>query len=335
MIRVSPKGFLHLLFNGSKAVEIVETAHRIGLLRRLDQGPVALRALALGLEVDELRLYKFLDCLESLGLVSRFPAASVGDTIYRSLPGLLAAAEAVVGEHSIERDRDRHPWRQMEGKVEEALRGRWSMPEEAFSWPPADEEQTAAFEQSMSAGIGPAEEAFRNHEGALFPSGARWLDVGGGDGTLASRLLGVRRDLNADLYNLEVVRPLWQKLVGSSGGESPGFVAGDFLAEELPGGYDVISFVRVLHDWPDDVALMLIEKAFRALEPGGRIVVCEEFRTTERLAAQFFWSWFLIGVDSCVSRLREAEFYTRAFEKVGFRSAEVLPGPFEVIVAVK
>lgn len=335
MIRFSPKGLLHLLFNGGKAVEIVETAQRIGLLKALDQGPATLGELAVRFEVQELRLYKFLDCLESLGMVSRLPASSVGDTIYRALPGLSAAAEAVLGEHAIERDRDRHPWRQMEGRVEEALRGRWSMPEEAFSWPPAGEEQTAAFEQSMSAGIGPVEEAFRTHLDGILPQGARWLEVGGGDGTLASRILALRPDLRADLYNLEVVRPLWQKLVDTSGCGTLGFVAGDFLAEELPSGYDVISFVRVLHDWPDDVSQMLIEKAWRALAPGGRIVVCEEFRTTDRLAAQFFWSWFLIGVDSCVSRLREAEFYTRAFEKVGFRSAEVLPGPFEVIVAVK
>lgn len=335
MIEFSPKGFLHLLFNGSKAVELVETAHRMGLLGRLDRGPATLGELALGFEVPELRLYKFLDCLESLGLVEREPADVLAATRYRILPGVAAAAAAVLGEGSLERDRDRHPWRQMEGKVEDALRGRWSMPEEAFSWPPVGEEQTAAFEQSMSAGIGPVEEAFRLHHPALLPEGARWLDVGGGDGTLACRILGVRPDLQADLYNLEVVRPLWEKRIEGLAGRAPGFVAGDFLAEELPGGYDVISFVRVLHDWPDDVSMMLIEKAYRALRPGGRIVVCEEFRTTDRLAAQFFWSWFLIGVDGCVSRLREVEFYTRGFERVGFPAAEVLPGPWEIVVAEK
>ena len=50
---------------------------------------------------------------------------------------------------------------------------------------------------------------------------------------------------------------------------------------------------------------------------------------------QFFWSYFLIGVDSCVSRLREIEFYTDLLQDVGFRDTEVLPGPFELITARK
>ena len=78
----------------------------------------------------------------------------------------------------------------------------------------------------------------------------------------------------------------------------------------MPRGYDVLSFIRVLHDWPADVARLLPRKPHEALAPGGRIVICEEFRTRDRLAVQLFWTYFLIGVDACVSRLREVEWYT-------------------------
>jgi hypothetical protein len=61
----------------------------------------------------------------------------------------------------------------------------------------------------------------------------------------------------------------------------------------------------------------------------------EEFRTLDRLAMQFFWSYFLIGVDSCVSRLREINFYTDLLRDVGFHDIEILPGPFELIRARK
>ena len=138
--------------------------------------------------------------------------------------------------------------------------------------------------------------------------------------------------MDADVYNLPSVRPLVERTIANSPARF-GFVSGDFLREDLPRGYDVLSFVRVLHDWPNDVASMLIRKAFEALPPGGRVIVCEELRDSERLAVQFFWSYFLIGLDNCVSRLRESEFYVQALEEAGFRSCHVLPGPFDVVVA--
>ncbi len=125
-----------------------------------------------------------------------------------------------------------------------------------------------------------------------------------------------------------------RKIAAGAGGRL-GFVSGDFLREELPRDYDVLSFVRVLHDWPNDVASMLIRKAFDALPPGGRVIVCEELRDGERLAIQFFWSYFLIGLDTCVSRLREGAYYVEALEKAGFVECRVVPGPFDVVVATR
>jgi hypothetical protein len=114
-----------------------------------------------------------------------------------------------------------------------------------------------------------------------------------------------------------------------------GFVVGDFLAGPLPGGYEALSFVRVLHDWPADVARTLLEKAWSALPPGGRLAICEEFRTPDRLAIQFFWTYFLTGVDACTSRLREATWYTEALAALGFTEIRVIPGVFDVVVATR
>jgi demethylspheroidene O-methyltransferase len=64
-------------------------------------------------------------------------------------------------------------------------------------------------------------------------------------------------------------------------------------------------------------------------------VVCEELRTRDRLAVQFFWTYFLIGVDGCTSRLREVEWYTEALATLGFVDIRVIPGPFDVVVATR
>jgi SAM-dependent methyltransferase len=334
----SPRALLHLLFNGARAVDVLETALSLGLLDALEPGPVTLGELSAKHGLVPVRLYKFLDCLESLGLVKREQDSDALEAArYRAVPGLRSAAEAVLGPRSLERDREKYAWRELHGRLPEVLRGTHAMPAASFDWPPRTAEQVEGFEASMAAGLGPILETFRANASVLFPQGTRLLDVGGGDGTLAAHLLREHLGLAVDVYNLPATEALVARTREHS--ELPasrlGFVGGDFLREPLPRGYDALSFVRVLHDWPAEVARSLMKAAFAALPSGGRILICEEFRTPERLAAQFFWSYFLIGVDSCVSRLREVEFYLRALTDEGFTAAHVRPGPFELVVATK
>ncbi|PZG20294.1 ArsR family transcriptional regulator [Micromonospora craterilacus] len=336
-VTLSPRALMSLLANGSKAMDVLRTALDLGLLDALESGPVRLDTLAARFEVHPLRLYKFLDCLESLGFLTHDePAEAIGAASYRAVPGLRDAVEAVVGPAAIERDRDRYPWRQLHGRLAESLRGEVSIGDDDFAWPPKTDVQTADFERSMAVGLGPVIEAVRQHADRLWPDRQRLLDVGGGDGTLAAHILDTAPKLRADVYNLPAVAPLVAATrVARGHPERLGFVGGDFLAEPLPRGYDALSFVRVLHDWPNEVARHLVEQAYAALEPGGLLLICEEFRTPDRLAMQFFWSYFLIGVDNCVSRLREVTFYATLLTEVGFEQVKVLPGTWELVTAYK
>jgi SAM-dependent methyltransferase len=331
---VNARALLALLFNADKALDLLQTARDLGLLVRLDAGPVNLGALAGATGTRPLRLYKFLDGLESLGLVERRQASD--DLLaaeYVSVEPLAPAVEAVLGEHSIERDRDRYPWRDIHGRLGEVLTGGLDA---KFAWPPETEEDVRGFESSMAVGCGPIVEALTAARGEIFGSSARWLDVGGGDGTVAEALLRADPRLSCDVFNLPPVSPLVEERARAAGlADRLGFVGGDFLGGPLPGGYDVLTFARVLHDWPADVARALLEKARCALPPGGRLAICEELRTRDRLAVQFFWTYFLIGVDSCTSRLREVEWYTEALAELGFTDIRVLPGPFDTIVATR
>ncbi len=335
-ISFDPRSLLHLLFHGSKAIEVVETARMLGILQAIEPGPVTLEQLARQIGAPQLRLYKFLDCLESLQLVAREqPSDDLGSARYRAVPGLRAAAELVLGPNAQEHDRDRTAWREIAGRMPEFLQGDASVPQNVFAWPPPAD-QAASFEASMRAGLGPFREAFFANRQRLFDGARSWLDVGGGDGTLGAWLLPSLPGLHVSVFNLPSVEPLVRTVAAQHGAlERLGFVGGDFLAQPLPEGHDVISFVRVLHDWPAETARMLIGKAGAALRPGGRIVISEEFRTSERLATQFFWTWFLVGVDGCVSRLREASWYEQALASAGFTEIERLPGAQDIVTAVR
>lgn len=336
-LQFTPRGLLHLLFNGKRATDVVKTALDMGLLQKLQGGSKTLDELTKGTILVPQRLYKFLDCLESMGLVKREQTTdAILEARYTAVDGLLEAAEKVVGPKSLEYDREKYAWDKLHGDLPNVLEGRKSIPRESFAWPPETPEQVAGFEASMAAGLGPIIEVFNTHSAKLWSAGQRLLDVGGGDGTLAAQLLRWQPGLSVDVYNLPITEPLVMTIRDAHGlKERLGFVGGDFLNEPLPKRYDAISFVRVLHDWPAETARALMKAAYEALPSGGRILICEEFRTPERLTAQFFWSYFLMGVDSCVSRLREVEYYLMALKDLGFRAPEVLPGPFEIVVATK
>jgi SAM-dependent methyltransferase len=336
-LELTPRALLHLLFNGARAIDVVETAHGLGMWDVLEAGPVTLGELSQRYGMVPGRLYKFLDCLESLGLVRREQTTgAIVETRYLAVSGVRAAAEQVVGPRSLERDREKYAWHELHRHLPQVLSGERSMSRESFDWPPHTFEQVADFEASMAAGLGPIVEVFGDHAARLWRDGQRLLEVGGGDGSLAAHLLARHAGLTVDVYNLWSTEALVaQTREAHHLGARLGFKGGDFLQEPLPTGYDAISFVRVLHDWPAETARALMKSAWEALPSGGRILICEEFRTPERLPAQFFWSYFLMGVDSCVSQLREIEYYLHSLEQLGFIAIEVLPGSFEVIVATR
>jgi demethylspheroidene O-methyltransferase len=338
---VTARGWMSLLYHGEKAIDVLRASLELGLLERLDAGPVSLAELSERMSAVPGRLYKLLDALESLGLVERTDVGeSRAATRYVSVESLAPAARAVLGPDSIERGRDQQSgWRQIAGRLTEVLRGGSGISEAAFSWPPRTPEQIAGFEESMAMGCPPIAESFVAGAERLWgrtDRALRLLDVGGGDGTLARHLVAAHPWLHVDVYNLPAVAPLCaQQRALSAAPERLGFVGGDFLAEPLPDGYDALSFVRVLHDWPAPIARKLLVKAFAALPPGGRLFICEELRTHDRLAIQFFWTYFLIGVDSCVSRLRDADGYLATLREIGFTEASLVSGPFDVIVAIR
>lgn len=332
---MTPRALFSLLFHADKALDLVRTALDLGLTARLDAGPVTLGALAEATGARPLRLFKFLDGLESLGLVVR--EQSTDDPLtasYISREPLTVAAQAVLGPQSIERDRNAYPWTEIHGRLDDVLHGQLDT---RFAWPPASAEEVQAFEVSMAVGSAPIVEALRDAHRLVFASprsDCRWLDVGGGDGAVGAALLAEDRRLTCGVFNLPPVAPLVRARARDAGLNGRlGFIGGDFLRDPLPAGYDVLSFIRVLHDWPADTARHLLRQARRALAAGGRIVICEEFRTRDRLAVQFFWTYFLIGADECHSRLREATWYTDALDELGFRDIQVIPGEFDLITA--
>ena len=100
---------------------------------------------------------------------------------------------------------------------------------------------------------------------------------------------------------------------------------GDFHADSLPQGADVISFVRVIHDHDDDKAQALLTKARAALAPGSSLILAEPMAGTvgaEAMGAAYF-NFYLHAMGS--GRARRPEVLMGMLRAAGFGQSRLLP----------
>src|ERR1700723_105607 len=82
--------------------------------------------------------------------------------------------------------------------------------------------------------------------------------------------------LRATVFDLPLICELGlDHVLAQAEGSRISFIQGDLRGQDLPDGYDLITFKSMLHDWPPQDALRFIEKAARALVPGGTLLIYE------------------------------------------------------------
>ena len=152
------------------------------------------------------------------------------------------------------------------------------------------------------------------------------MDVGGGAGAFLQSAGERHPRLQLRLFDLPAVVEIARTRLGTAGlaGRSD-FHGGDFHADALPAGADVISLVRVVHDHDDDQALALLESTHRALPPGGVLLLAEPMAGTagaEAMGAAYF-NFYLHAMGS--GRARRPEQLMAMLRQVGFREPRLLP----------
>jgi O-methyltransferase domain len=134
-----------------------------------------------------------------------------------------------------------------------------------WSWLAEDAAERSNFDRAMEGGRG---------EQADMLAGLDWrgdetvVDVGGGSGTLLSKLLERRPDLRGIVFDLpETDRD------EASLGDRITFVAGSFF-DSAPAG-DVYVLSKILHDWDDERATAILRPIREAAPPDARLLVLD------------------------------------------------------------
>ena len=109
-----------------------------------------------------------------------------------------------------------------------------------------------------------------------FTSHRRMLDVGGNSGEFALQICRRNPVLSATVFDLPLVCEVgMERVLAEPEHARLSYLKGDIRRDQLPLGYDLICFKSMLHDWPLQDARQFIDKAARAVEPGGTVLIFE------------------------------------------------------------
>ncbi len=110
---------------------------------------------------------------------------------------------------------------------------------------------------------------------AIKPGKAKdLLDIGGASGSYTEAFLEASPDMKATLFDLpSVIKIAQRRLADTDLLDRITFVAGDYNTDEFPAGHDLALLSAIIHQNSPEQNIELYGKIYRALQPGGRLVI--------------------------------------------------------------
>ncbi len=293
----------------------------LGIIAALARAPESTRGLAVVAGLAEPAMQRLLAAAAAIDLVEALP----GDRWTLGQRGAALASNqgalAMIEHHKLF-------YADLADPVAMLRRGRgggdlaafWSYAEAAGRGEPAataaEDEATRAYSALMVASQPMvAEQVLDSFD---FSRHRSLLDIGGGHGAFVREVATRHPGLQLALFDLPPVAARAREILAAQ--SLPHIVAhgGSFRDDPIPGGADLITLVRILHDHDDAVVLALLKAVRAALPPGGTLLIAEPMAGTRGAEAMgdAYFGLYLWAMGS--GRPRTAAAYTEMLQAAGF-----------------
>lgn len=195
-----------------------------------------------------------------------------------------------------------------------------------------DGDQVAAYSGLMAA----SQPLIATHviDSYAFGRHRRMLDVGGGQGAFIAAVAARVPGIELALFDLPAVGERARRALDAAGhGPRVTIHGGNFLADSLPGGHDLVTLIRVLHDHDDAPALQLLRNIHAALPPGGRLLIAEPMAETPgaEAAGDGYFGMYLWAMGS--GRPRSKKAIAAMLRQAGFSATNNVATPLPLTVS--
>jgi demethylspheroidene O-methyltransferase len=303
--------------------QILFACVRLKLFDLLTAGPLTSAGIAEALKLPPDSTDRLLEAAVSLRLVEkraggRFGLGALGAAMVGN-----PAVGAMVLHHSLLYADLHDPVRLLRGEQDETALGRyWAY---AGSDKPATlpgmqvADYTALMGNSLPLVADEILDAYPLHKHQCL------LDVGGGDGSFLIAAAARCKKLKLLLFDLPPVAERAARRFSIAGLDSRArALGGDFLKDAIPGGADVISLVRVIHDHGDVAAAAVLAAVYRALPPKGVLLLAEPMMGTPGAepVGEAYFGFYLLAMGS--GRPRSPRELQAMLTAAGFASTQLV-----------
>jgi 2-polyprenyl-3-methyl-5-hydroxy-6-metoxy-1,4-benzoquinol methylase len=173
------------------------------------------------------------------------------------------------------------------------------------------------FGQALARGLAP-----------LLGARCTLLDVGGGSGIYSSALVAHHPQLRATVLEQEPVDAITRAEIARHGLEGKvEVITADMFANDWPPS-EIILLSNVLHDWDFPEVRQLLEKAAKALDPGGLLVIHDAFIRDDKSGPVAVAEY-----SALLMNITQGKCYSPAELGALLEEADFIAGPYQDTVA--
>lgn len=312
---------------GAMKTEALHNCAELGIPNLLEDGPKTTAQLAAATGADPTNLYRLLRALVAM------------EVLDESAPGVFQATPL---SHLLRPDESLYHLAMMSGtgwvwQVLEAAEGTgYSVRSgnvafdhvfgtDVWSYLGEHPQEAAHFNRAMSQTAGAADEPIALTLSAQYDlSHGTFVDVGGGIGNQLIALLRRNPGLRGVLFDRPDVIEQARAHVAQAGLQTRcELVAGDFFAA-VPAGGDYYFMRQIVKDWSDEQDARILHNCWRAMNPGGRVLVAEQVLAPGR-ADLLGKLTDLILMVSLPGRERDQYEFEQLFARAGLALRHTLP----------
>jgi demethylspheroidene O-methyltransferase len=296
---------------------------QLRLLDRLAEGPQPLAELARLGGLDESAAQRLLEAAVALRLAERRGGGRYGLGVLGAPLAGDAGLRALIEHHAALYADLRDPVALLRGEPPSRHLARYWPYAGAPGAPAPDCAAVAAYSRLMAASL----PALAAQILDAYPVGRHRcvLDVGGGEGAFLAHVAHAAPRAQLRLFDLPAVAARAHARFAALGlGARAQAIGGDFRRDPLPGGADLITLVRVVHDHDEPAVRQLLRAARAALPEGGALLLAEPMADTagaEPMGAAYF-GFYLLAMGS--GRPRSAAELCALLHEAGFRRVRAL-----------
>jgi len=155
------------------------------------------------------------------------------------------------------------------------------------------------------------------------------LDFGGNSGEFALRICKANPNLHAIVYDLPLVCDIGVQHIGTEPEAARiGFFKVNGSEQNIPQGFDLITFKSMLHDWPDHEMEAFLAKAYDSLDVGGTLLI---FERGQMEIVDALPDYSIIPFLLFFRSYRLPEHYKACLENLGFNDIEIIEIQLETL----